>query len=175
MPVPKDFYMKQLRVLHIVRHAKSSWDYSDVADIDRSLKSKGIKNAYEISRKLKLKNLVPEKMVSSPADRALHTAVIFARVFGYSPGNLVISEILYETSTEKVLELVKDTGDDYGSLMIFGHNPDVTALTNHFIKTPIDNVPTSGAVTLKFSSPSWKTIDRKNLEGHVFHFPNKEE
>ncbi len=167
--------MKQFKVLQIVRHAKSSWDYSDVADIDRSLKSKGIKNAYEISRKLKLSNLIPQKIVSSPADRALHTAVIFARVFGYPMGNLKISNILYETSTEKILELINDTSDEFKSLMICGHNPNVTELVNRFIKTPIDNVPTSGTVTLKFTSVSWKTIDRNNLEEQVFIFPNKEE
>ena len=72
-----------MKVLHVVRHAKSVWDYDGIADIDRTLKSKGIRNAYEISRKLKLINLVPEKIVSSPANRALHTAVIFARVFEY--------------------------------------------------------------------------------------------
>ncbi len=79
--------MKQLKVLHVVRHAKSAWDYDGVADIDSPLKSRGIKNAYEISRRLKLSDLVPQKIISSPADRALHTAVIFARVFDYPMKN----------------------------------------------------------------------------------------
>ena len=34
-----------------------SWDYDGIADIDRTLKPKGIRNAYEISRKLKLNNV----------------------------------------------------------------------------------------------------------------------
>jgi phosphohistidine phosphatase SixA len=32
-----------MKTLYIVRHAKSSWDYSGVADTDRPLKEKGIK------------------------------------------------------------------------------------------------------------------------------------
>jgi phosphohistidine phosphatase len=175
VPVPKDFCMKYSKVLHVVRHAKSSWDDSDVADVDRPLKSKGIRNAYEISRKLKLGNLIPQKIISSPADRALHTAVIFAGVFGCPFEHLEISEILYESSTEEILDLIRDTSDEYKSLMIFGHNPNVTDLVNRFIKSPVDNVPTSGVVTLIFNSEKWKTIDKKNLEGHVFNFPNKEE
>jgi phosphohistidine phosphatase len=167
--------MKHLRVLHVVRHAKSAWDYNDVADIDRALKPRGIKNAYEISRELKLNDLIPKKIISSPANRALHTAVIFARVFGYSLNHLEISNILYESSLEKIMDLIRNTQDEYKSLMIFGHNPDVTDLANHYLDPSIDNVPTSGVVTLKFSASNWKLIDRRNFEGHLFNFPNKEE
>ena len=74
--------MKQNKILHVVRHAKSSWDYDGIADIDRTLKSKGIRSAYEISRKMKLSQQLPQLIISSPAIRALHTAVIFARVLG---------------------------------------------------------------------------------------------
>ncbi len=59
--------------------------------------------------------------------------------------------------------------------MIFGHNPDSTDLVNHFIKSPIDNIPTAGVATLKFNSASWKEIHRRNLDQHIFNFPNKEE
>ena len=115
--------MKKNKVLHVVRHAKSSWDYDGIADIDRTLKSKGIRNAYEIARKLKLSNNVPDMMVSSPADRALHTAIIFARVFEFPLGNLQINEILYEFSKDQILDIIRDFDDSKHSLMIFGHNP----------------------------------------------------
>jgi phosphohistidine phosphatase len=167
--------MKQLKVLHVVRHAKSAWDDDGVADIDRPLKSRGIKNAYEISRRLKLSDLVPQKIISSPADRALHTAVIFARVFDYPMTELEISSVLYATSTEKILDLIRNLSDTYQSIMIFGHNPDSTDLVNHFIKSPVDNIPTAGVATLKFNSASWKEIHRRNLDQHIFNFPNKEE
>ena len=72
---------KKHKVLYIVRHAKSSWDYDNMADVDRPLKVKGIKTAYEIARNIKLKNNLPDLIISSPANRALHTAMILARVF----------------------------------------------------------------------------------------------
>jgi phosphohistidine phosphatase len=167
--------MKHLKVLHVVRHAKSAWDVDGVADIDRSLKSRGIRKAYEISRKLKLSNQVPQKIVSSPADRALHTAVIFARVFEYPLAQLEINNVLYESSTEKILDFIRAFNDEYISVMIFGHNPEFTDLVNNFIKSPLDNIPTAGVVTLKFGSANWKGIDRSNLDGQSFNFPDKEE
>jgi phosphohistidine phosphatase len=167
--------MKHLKVLHVVRHAKSAWDDDGIADIDRSLKPRGIRNAYEISRKLKLNNICPQKIITSPADRALHTAVIFARVFEYPLALMEISNVLYASSTEKILDLIRDLPENQKSLMIFGHNPEFTETVNHFLKAPIDNIPTAGVVTLKFSTADWKGIDRSNLEEQIFNFPNKEE
>ena len=167
--------MKHLKVLHVVRHAKSAWDSDGVADIDRSLKPRGIRNAYEISRKLKLGGLIPQKIISSPADRALHTAVIFAMVFEYSLTELEINNILYASSTEKVLDLIRGIDDRYRKVMIFGHNPEFTDVVNYFVKSPLDNVPTSGVATLKFNCAEWMGIDRTNLEGHVYTFPNTDD
>ncbi len=167
--------MKQLKTLHVVRHAKSSWDYDGTADIDRTLKTKGIGNAYAISRKLKLSNLFPQKIISSPAIRALHTAVIFARVLEYPLREIEICTLMYESSPDKIMELVRKTGNECKSLMIFGHNPDFTDLVNGFIDKPIENIPTSGVVTLNFASSDWNGISMKNLESHIINFPAKDE
>lgn len=167
--------MKHLKVLHVARHAKSSWDNDGIADIDRTLKSRGIKNAYEISRKLKLNNLIPERIISSPANRALHTAIIFARVFEFPLAKLEINDSLYESRTEDIVDIIRELDDRCNSVMIFAHNPDVTDLVNKFIKIPVDNIPTSGVVTLTFSAHEWSGIDRKNLENQELNFPKSDE
>lgn len=167
--------MKHLKVLHIVRHGKSSWDFDGTADIDRTLKSKGIRNAYEIARKLKLSNLIPDKIFSSPANRALHTAVIFARVFEYPLSELTIVNTLYESSASKISDMIPEFDEGCRSVMIFGHNPDFTDLANYFLKSPIENIPTAGAVTLKFNTTTWAGISRENLEKHIFNFPSTDE
>ena len=167
--------MKKNKVLHVVRHAKSSWENDGIADIDRTLKPKGIRNAYETARKLKLINHVPDMIVSSPANRALHTAVIFARVFEYPLGNLQINDVLYEFSKEPILKFIRDFDNRKNSLMIFGHNPDVTDLVNYFIKKAINEIPTSGVATLMFSCDTWKNIAPENMDKHLFYFPSKED
>jgi len=167
--------MKKNKVLHVVRHAKSSWDNDGIADIDRTLKPKGIRNAYETARKLKLINHIPDVIVSSPADRALHTAIIFARVFQFPLKDLQINDVLYEFSKDHILEFVKDFDNTKHSLMIFGHNPDMTNLVNYFIKKSVNEIPTSGVTTLQFSCNTWKDIAPENMDKHLFYFPSKEE
>jgi len=167
--------MKQKKVLQVVRHAKSSWDNAGIADIDRTLKARGIQNAYEISRKLKLNNRIPDRIISSPAIRALHTAVIFARVFDFPLKSLQINNMLYESSEEIMIEYIKNIPEDCQSVMLFGHNPDVTDLVNHFVKITVDNIPTSGVVSLTFKCQTWNQISRDNLDSELLFYPSKEE
>ena len=167
--------MKHHKVLHVVRHAKSSWDYDGIADIDRTLKSKGIRNAYEISRKIKLSQPSPQLIISSPAIRALHTAVIFARVLEFPLKKLEINTLLYESSAEKIIELIRKSPEDITSVMIFGHNPDLTDLVNYFLKQPLMDIPTSGAVILKFKTTNWKEISHESRDSEFLYFPSREE
>jgi phosphohistidine phosphatase len=163
--------IKQFKLLHVVRHAKSAWNDEGVADIDRSLKPKGIINAYEISRKLKLDHLIPDKIVTSPADRALHTAVIFARIFEYPLEHIEIRNVFYESSIERIIDFIRKTDDAYKSLMIFGHNPEFTDLVNMFTQSELLSIPTAGVVTLKFNAAAWKDVHTNNLENQKFNFP----
>ncbi|HJZ40681.1 MAG TPA: histidine phosphatase family protein [Bacteroidales bacterium] len=167
--------MSRHKTLHILRHAKSGWNSEGIADIDRPLKTRGVKSAYEISRKLKLQGLIPEQIISSPADRALHTAVIFARVFEINMENLQINNLLYESSSGKILDYIRKFSHDFDSVMIVGHNPDLTDLAGSLMKLPIEDIPTSGVVTLTFRCENWKKIDRDCLDSHQFTFPNIEE
>ena len=72
-----------MKTLYIVRHAKSSWDYESIADIDRPLKERGIKDAHLISNYLAETIKKPDVFVTSSANRALHTAIIFCDNFSY--------------------------------------------------------------------------------------------
>ena len=165
--------MSGYKTLFIVRHGKSSWDFADIDDIDRPLLERGISNAYEMSNRLKIKNLIPDCIVSSPANRALHTANIFARELEVPYNNFYINKNLYFDYEEKILDFIKNTDDKVGSLMIFGHNPTFTNFANKFVKNCIDNIPTAGIVILQFSCERWKEISKDNLKAEFFDFPKK--
>jgi phosphohistidine phosphatase len=159
--------------LYIVRHAKSSWDYEGISDIDRPLSIKGITDAGIIAGRLKSQNRIPSLMISSPACRAIHTATIFARVLKVPCEQMIIVEKIYQGGMHEVLNILEKVDDCYSSIMIFGHNPDFTMLANHFLKHPIDNIPTAGVVILEFSSGSWKDLKKLKTESEDFDFLKK--
>jgi phosphohistidine phosphatase len=166
--------MPTKKVLYIVRHAKSSWDYENISDIDRPLKLKGIRNAYEIARQLKIERNIPEFFISSPANRALHTACIFLNVFEISFDKLKINPVLYGDGITGILQVIGSQPSTLRKLMIFGHNPDFSDLARTYVKQPLLEIPSGGVVILTFDSMEWSNISRENLKNEIFSFPKKE-
>ena len=162
------------RVLHIVRHAKSSWDLDGISDIDRPLKLRGIRDAYEMSRRMKINRNVPVKIVCSPANRALHTASIFVRVFEKDYKMINIDARLYGQGYKKIIEVIEEQDDKITDLMIFGHNPDFSDLAGHFAKQNYIDMPTCGIVSLTFEADNWKSISQENALSEWVDFPKKE-
>lgn len=161
------------KTLYIVRHAKSSWDYEDISDIDRPLSTRGIKDASVMADRLKSKGEIPTLMITSPACRAFHTATIFAKILEFPWEQIIIAEKIYPGSLPEVLNILEKVSDTCSSIMIFGHNPTSTGLANHFLKHEVDNVPTSGVVTLKFTGDSWKDLRDLKPKSESVDFPKK--
>jgi phosphohistidine phosphatase len=165
--------MAQEKILYIGRHAKSSWDFPGRADIDRPLAERGIANAYDMANRMNDRGDKPGHIISSPANRALHTAIIFARQLKIPFSRLAINENLYMGGEDSILEVISRTDSGLDSLMIFGHNPDFTYLANYFLKDRIYNIPTCGLVRLNLGTPGWEGIRKAKLLDYVFDFPKK--
>lgn len=160
-----------MKQLHITRHGKSSWDYPDIADIDRPLNPRGIRNSYTMAGRLQKLGVRPDLMVSSPATRALSTAVIFMRVLKLPPGILKIDEAIYHGDLEDLTGIITSTPAGHSCLMLFGHNPAFTVLANRFLVESIDNIPTAGIVSLTFETEDWKTVEQTPPEKEAFDYP----
>lgn len=158
-----------MKTLYIVRHAKSSWDYEGIEDIDRPLKKRGIKDAYLISNVLKKKIACPDVFISSCANRALHTATIFSYSFNYPLANLKISKSLYSFSDGYLIKTVKALDDGFDSAMIFSHDHGISDFVNKFGDKYLNHVATSGVVGIKFDVEHWKNI--KSGKTILIEFP----
>lgn len=146
-----------MKELYLVRHAKSSWQLNEVDDIDRPLKKSGVVDAYAMSDFLQ-ERVRPDLIITSPAVRSVCTALVFCRKTKFPYSQVVISELLYESNVEKILTMISGIHDDHRTIMLIGHNPSLTNLTNRLTELNIDNVPTFGVVGIYFEKNSWKEI-----------------
>ena len=149
-----------MKTLYIVRHAKSSWEYSGIEDIDRPLKKRGIKDAHLISKFLSKEIKRPDVFVSSSANRALHTAVIFCENLGYPLSNLQIKRQLYSFSDGYLVKTVNALDDGFNSAIIFSHDHGINTFVNKFGNKPISHVTTCGIIGIKFDEKHWKNIKK---------------
>lgn len=156
-----------MKTLIIVRHGKSSWEYS-VSDKDRPLLQRGIFDAISVADVLNEQELSIDAIFSSPANRALHTAMIFLRQL-YCPSDKfkVVNE-LYDFTGNTVLQFIKQLKDRLDTVVIFGHNHAFTHIANSLGNSYIDNVPTSGLVQLNFDVDSWASIEKGITKQTIF-------
>ena len=67
-----------MRLLTLIRHAKSSWDYPGLTDFERPLNDRGRRDAPRMAQRLGRSCKPPLLLLSSPATRAVTTARLFA-------------------------------------------------------------------------------------------------
>jgi phosphohistidine phosphatase len=161
------------RRLFIIRHGKSSWDNEGLEDIDRPLAKRGIRNAGEMAERLLAKNQVPQLILSSPASRALNTALIMSKSWDISAEDLQIRDALYMAYLSEIEEVVAGVPAAFMNLAIFGHNPSFTAYANKFLELPLDNLPTAGVVIVTLESENWGEIGRNHVKETYVDYPKR--
>ena len=78
----------------------------------------------------------------------------------YPIESIVYNEALYTFDERQLEKIIKSCSNTYDSLILFGHNAAITNFVNKFGDVFIDNVPTSGFVSLQFDTDYWKRINK---------------
>ena len=161
-----------MKTVYFIRHAKSSWENAGLSDIERPLNKRGLRDAPFMSKMLKGKNAQPDKLITSPANRAYTTATFFAKELNIPEQTIVVRKEIYHAYPEQVLNIIRhlDNGDDV--VFLFGHNPCFTSLANQFSEEYIPNVPTCGVVKVEAEVSVWADFE-KNGVLKDFHFPKQ--
>jgi phosphohistidine phosphatase len=162
-----------MKKLYIVRHAKSSWDDSDLSDFDRPLNERGKRDAPVMAERLLIKGIKPDLLVASDARRAFSTAKRFASVLGYSKNEIKKEHRLYHAGESAILEIVRGLPDSANIVLLFGHNPGLTDFVNELSKDGdvTDNIPTAGIVAFELPTASWRDVNFKTGEFILFDYP----
>ena len=163
-----------MKNLILVRHAKSSWAVP-VQDIDRSISSRGVKNAHLIA--LKSVDIVPKSYIvwCSNAKRTKETAFIFSQYLSIPIDVIQFSNELYTFDDKQLLQIIKKCKNEHDNLILFGHNEAITKFVNKFGDLYIENVPTAGLVHLQFDSNNWEHLSKGKTICTLFpsHFKNE--
>lgn len=159
-----------MKTLYLIRHAKSSWKQPDLSDFDRPLNKRGKNDAPLMGEILSGKGINPELVIASPAKRAASTAKIIASEIGYPKEKIIFDKNIYEATGRRLLEIIAGVETRFNSVMLFGHNPGITVLSNNLSDRFIDNIPTCGVVALGFSN-SWDNLKMKSAKFLFFDYP----
>ena len=159
-----------MKMLYVIRHAKSSWSDPGTDDFDRPLNERGKADAPEMAKRMKSKGIKPDLIISSTAKRALKTAHIFAEVLGYPTDAIQLRRNLYEADVDTVFDVVREIAPETGRVLIFGHNPTFTGFVNELAGVRIDNIPTCGIAAVTLAKP-WNETGEHTGRLDWFDYP----
>jgi phosphohistidine phosphatase len=162
-----------IKILTLIRHAKSSWKDESLLDLDRPLNRRGRRDAPIMGQRLAARESYADLMISSPAARALATAEAIAEAIEYPEAEIVVDERLYGADAFEWIEVIQGLDDGWDRVMCVGHNPGLTDLVDDLSPDPIGNVPTCGVVELKFDTDSWALVGRVEPAAVDFYYPKR--
>lgn len=164
-----------MKVLTLVRHAKSSWKNTGLTDRERPLNKRGERDAPIMGKRISEHGIRPSLICSSPAVRAWTTAKVVAQEIGYPLEFLQKEPELYLASVTDICDVLVAQDPGFNSIMLFGHNPGFTDFANHLVPGLTNNLPTAGVVSVQFDQDDWSLYERPDCELIVHDYPKKQE
>ena len=116
-----------MKVLYLLRHAKSSWDDPQLADHDRPLAPRGKRAARLLADHFRREGIRPALVLCSSARRARETLKPLERIFS---GKLDVrfESDLYAASAPEVAGRLRSVPAAAPSVLVVGHNPGLQEL-----------------------------------------------
>ena len=112
-----------MKILGLLRHAKSDWDDIGKRDFDRGLNARGRKGARLIGRHILDHGVEWDLLLASPAERVRRT--LDAALPGQEE---TFDERLYLASADTIMDVVREHAGSEEAVLVVGHNPGLQEL-----------------------------------------------
>ena len=163
-----------MKRLTIVRHARADWDNRQYRDFERPLSRRGQQQAREMAQLLGPLVRTADLLLTSPAVRAYTTASIFAKELNLPLRRVLTDERLYLASAADLLVLLRETGPRIEHLMMFGHNPGISALARQLVGGKSgDELAPAGTCTMEFECAEWPQAEFGRGLNAVYDSPRR--
>jgi phosphohistidine phosphatase len=153
-----------MKTLLLMRHAKSSWKEPELADHERPLNKRGMKDAPYMGEVLKEKELLPQKILASTALRVRETVKGLAESSGYG-GEVEFSDALYLAEPEGYLIALQALPETLERVMIIGHNPGLEGLLQ-LLSGRIESLSTGSIAFISLPIQNWGELNGQ-IEGEL--------
>ena len=167
-----------MKTLSLLRHAKSSWDDPVQRDYDRPLNARGKRAARTIGQWMARQRLAFDAVIASSATRVQEPLAFVGEGRG-EPFDPIWDKRIYMASAASLFDIVRETGDDIGHLLLVGHNPgleELLLLATEGEQSPLraeaeEKYPTATFATLVFDVDGWDAIEESKARLACFTRP----
>jgi phosphohistidine phosphatase len=162
-----------MKTLFLIRHAKTEQqtDYSKT-DFERKLLPRGHKDSALIAEQLKERRYFPDLFITSEAKRAKQTAEIFAEILNHPTESIIKKQFIYDGyTTSEMMDFLGNFDNQYDSIIVFGHNPDIASFAQNLIPNDLFHFPTCCIIGISFDVENWKDIQVRTGKVELYIYP----
>ncbi|MEP5937438.1 MAG: histidine phosphatase family protein [Erythrobacter sp.] len=161
-----------MKILALLRHAKSDWDDLAKRDFDRGLNERGRKGGRLIGEHIREHGISWDSFIASPAERVKQTMDS-----AFPDEKATYDARLYLASSDTILEVVTEKAGDADAVMVVGHNPGLQDVLLELISPANENAlfdeastkfPTAAFAVLECDIDDWSKL--KTGVGKLVHF-----
>ncbi len=148
-----------MRRLTLLRHGQAQPIDSCPEDFDRTLTRRGVFEAREMAARIVRRNLVPDLILASPAERSWATAAIVAEACELDGKQIEAARELYLATAQTTWRLVTLRDAKVKHILICGHNPGLSQIASRLGPTPrARELPTAGLASAVWHHAEWATL-----------------
>ena len=139
------------RILLVLRHSKSAYP-EGVADIDRPLGPRGVRDAVTLGGWLLGQGLLPDLVVCSTAARARQTWDLVSDQMVWPDEDAMVVRYdpqVYDADPADLVAIVRETPPDVAMLALVGHNPGAAQLVRTLTGETGLSFPTSALAMIE--------------------------
>ncbi len=145
--------------LTLLRHGQAVAIDSCPEDFERVLTRRGTIEAQEMAARIVHRDLIPDLILVSPAERTWATASIVASACELDAKQIRCARELYLATPETTWRLVTSRDLGVGHILICGHNPGLSQIVSRLGPHPQPReLPTGGLATAVWHHASWTTL-----------------
>ncbi len=156
---------------HIIfmRHAKSDWSDVNLTDHQRTLNSRGNRDAPKMAEQIKAYGILPDLMLVSDATRTRETWQHLIPILGSVQTKFDAD--LYLAPPRTIIEKLKEVDHLIDTVLLLAHNPGITDVFYELAGIRIDNVPTAGVGCISLQTDQFRNIESCEKELVYFSYP----
>lgn len=160
-----------MKTLLLMRHAKSSWENSDLSDYERPLNPRGLESAPLTGNLIHKRKLFVDLFLSSPAKRARQTAVMIKEAAQIA-AEIHYEEKIYEASSLRLLQTISAQENGRKSILLVGHNPGLEGLIKILTGETIE-MKTAALAKINLNIENWSDIAPESGKLEFLERPEK--
>ena len=167
-----------VRLLCVLRHAKSSWEEPFSADQDRPLAPRGRKDMDHMAAHIRSTGLAPELVLCSSARRTRETLERLRPALPRTT-TVLVEDRIYAASADELLDRIREVPAEVNTVLLIGHNPGAQELVAALagkgsrLRDVRDKFPTGALATLDLGKRSWSQLREGGAELRAFVAPRE--